>query len=59
MIMKNEANNCLDTVLECHKYCIEEVVIIHNISTDDSVEICKEILLDIKFKLEIQDLIEN
>lgn len=51
MIVKNEANRYLKEVLEAAKEYIFSAVIIDDASTDNTVEICKEILSDIPLTL--------
>lgn len=51
MIMKNEANRYLRKVLTSAKEYITDAVIIDDASTDNSVEICKEVLKDVSLKI--------
>ncbi|MGX9132924.1 glycosyltransferase [Rummeliibacillus sp. JY-2-4R] len=51
MIVKNESGRFLKQVLKSHLNYIDEAVIIDDASTDDTVEICLEILKDIPVRL--------
>jgi len=47
MVMKNEAGRYLQRALEQHKQYIDRAVIIDDGSTDNSIELCQQILTDI------------
>ncbi|WP_432401172.1 glycosyltransferase family 2 protein [Wukongibacter sp. M2B1] len=47
MLVRNEANNILNRVLNHAKQYVDNVVILDDNSTDNTVEICKEVLKDI------------
>ncbi len=51
MIVKNESGRFLKQVLKSHLKYIDEAVIIDDASTDDTVEVCLEILKDIPVRL--------
>lgn len=51
MIVKNEGNRYLRRVLESAREYIDNAVIIDDASTDNTVEICKELLKDIPLTL--------
>lgn len=51
MVVKNESSRFLRRVLECHLNYIDNAVIIDDGSTDDSVQICREILKNISLKV--------
>lgn len=53
MIVKNEANNYLKEVLSDAKNYIDAAVIIDDASTDNTPQVCQEILNDIPLKLVI------
>jgi hypothetical protein len=51
MIVKNEANRYLKRVLKNAKKYITDAVIIDDASTDNTVEVCKQILKDMPLKI--------
>lgn len=51
MIVKNEENRYLKQVLESCKEFIDEAVIIDDNSTDNTIQLCKDILKDIPLKI--------
>ena len=56
MIMRNEADRYLRRVLEHARQYVDNVVIIDDASSDDTVSVCRDILKDIPFTLiELQD----
>lgn len=52
MLVRNEANNILDSVLNHAKQYVDNVVILDDNSTDNTVQICKEALKDIPLLIE-------
>lgn len=55
MIVKNEGNRYLRPVLESAKHYITDAVIIDDASTDNTVQVCQEILKDIPLKIILND----
>jgi glycosyltransferase involved in cell wall biosynthesis len=51
MVVKNEANKYLRRVLESARNYVSDAVIIDDASTDNTVEICREVLKDIPLHL--------
>jgi len=52
MLVRNEANNILDRVLNHAKQYVDNAVILDDNSSDNTVEICKETLKDIPLLIE-------
>ncbi|MBQ4870385.1 glycosyltransferase family 2 protein [Priestia megaterium] len=51
MVIKNEENRYLEEVLRSHLPYIDDAVIIDDGSTDNSVEVCKEVLKTVPYKI--------